>query len=387
MTTDTPAKIVKYFKLKNMKPKIIVMYLPQFHQIPENDEFWGEGFSDWVTVMNAKPMYHNHKQPRVPLNNNYYDLSIKDNVVWQAKLARKYGIYGFGIYHYWFNNEKNLLTKPAEIILNNDIDINFFFTWDNISWKRSWSNVNGANDWAPNMDTPTGQGPAILIPYILGKEEDWEKHYLYLLPYFKDPRYIKKDNKPMFAILHYNEDIANMCKFWEKLAIKDGFDGMFFVFQHRKTNNMASPEYVFKYEPAYSGWDNEAIIDKVKRKVRTLFIRRGGIKTILKYDVLWQRILRNAREMKSPYVFHGALVSFDDTPRRGVKARLIEYSTPQKFEKYMTQLISISMSQNKEFIFVIAWNEWGEGAMLEPDEINGYSYLEALNNAIKSNSN
>ena len=133
----------------NYTPQIIALYLPQYHRIPENDKFWGDGFTDWVTVKNAKSLFDGHQQPRVPLNDNYYDLSLKENVAWQAQLAKEYGIDGFGVYHYWFNNEQNLLTKPAEIIRDNDdIDINYFFVWDNGNWIRSWSNVAG-NDWAP----------------------------------------------------------------------------------------------------------------------------------------------------------------------------------------------------------------------------------------------
>ena len=107
-----------------MKPKILAMYLPQYHQIPENDAFWGKGFTDWISVRNAKPLFEGHQQPKVPLNDNYYDLSEKSNIAWQAHIAKEYGISGFGIYHYWFNSEKNLLTRPAEIIHENeDIDI------------------------------------------------------------------------------------------------------------------------------------------------------------------------------------------------------------------------------------------------------------------------
>ena len=132
-----------------MKTKLIAWYLPQYHCIPENNVFWGEGFTDWVTVKKARPLFKGHQQPKTPLNNNYYDLSIKENVTWQAKLAKDYGIYGFGIYHYWFNNEKNLLTKPLEIIYNNkEIDIHYFMAWDNANWKRSWSAIEG-NSWAP----------------------------------------------------------------------------------------------------------------------------------------------------------------------------------------------------------------------------------------------
>ena len=159
-----------------MNTKLFAMYLPQYHEIKENSEFWGKGFTDWVGVKAATPLFENHLQPRSPLNKNYYDLSIVDNVKWQASIAKKYGIDGFGIYHYWFNNDKNLLTKPAEIILENkDININYFFAWDNGSWKRTWSKIQG-NDWAPNQDEKINQsGPQVLVEYILGTENDWKK--------------------------------------------------------------------------------------------------------------------------------------------------------------------------------------------------------------------
>ena len=195
-----------------MRTKLIAWYLPQYHSIPENDEFWGEGFTDWVTVKKAQPLFRGHLQPRIPLNNNYYDLSIKESVAWQAELAKDNGIYGFGIYHYWFNNEKNLLTKPLDIIYNNaEIDIHYFIAWDNASWKRSWSAIDG-NAWAPIADNKqkTSNENGILIPYILGNESDWKNHYDHLLPYFKDKRYIKIGNKPMFTILQYDENIERI---------------------------------------------------------------------------------------------------------------------------------------------------------------------------------
>lgn len=247
--------------------KIIAMYLPQFHCIPENDEFWGKGFTDWVTVKNAKPLYYGHEQPKVPLNENYYDLSEKEHVAWQAKLAKKYGVYGFGIYHYWFNNEKNLLTKPACIILNNkDIDINFFYAWDNISWKRSWDNVKeSGNAWAPlvEQEKNLNNGPALLVPYIIGTEEDWKKHYDYLLNFFKDPRYIKINNKPLFVIFHKDHEIDKMCSYWNNLSKEDGFNGIYFVFRYKDGGIITSNEMAFKYEPLYSGWTKYSFVDRI----------------------------------------------------------------------------------------------------------------------------
>ena len=171
-----------------MKTKVIAMYLPQYHEIEENSLFWGKGYTDWVGVKKAKPFLKNQIQPRIPLNNNYYDLSQVDTLRWQVNLAKKYGVYGFGIYHYWFNDEKNLLTKPAENLLaNKDIEMPFFFAWDNTSWKRTWSKIPG-NDWAPAQDNENKKlfenGKEILVEYVLGEKPEWEKHFNYLLPFF-----------------------------------------------------------------------------------------------------------------------------------------------------------------------------------------------------------
>lgn len=375
---------IKMRKIKMEISKIIAMYLPQFHQIPENDDFWGEGFTDWVTVKNAKPLFEGHQQPRTPLNNNYYDLSIKDNIAWQAELAKEHDVYGFGIYHYWFNNDKNLLTKPAEIIRDNEeIGINYFFTWDNVSWKRTWSNVEG-NDWAPVIDASKGIGDAILIPYIIGDEKDWRNHYIYLRPFLKDNRYIRKDNKPMFGILHYSEEIAQMCTYWNQLAKEDGFDGMYFVFFANKNKRIPTSANVFKYEPAFSGWSGDPMHIRIVRKIKEALSIDSRPEIVRDYDAVWKKIIKNAVKMSDSHIYHGALVSFDDTPRRGVKGRLIKNSTPDKFEKYFSKLLEISSQQRKEFVFVTAWNEWGEGAVLEPDEENGDAYLKALKRAYAS---
>lgn len=361
------------------KIKIFAMYLPQYHSIPENDAFWGKNFTDWVSVKKATPLYDGHNQPKVPLNDNYYDLSLKDNIVWQAKLAKKYGIAGFGMYHYWFNSEKNILTRPVEILLDNqDINIKFFFAWDNISWKRSWSNVKG-NAWAPlierNKDVEHNE-QEILIPYTIGTQEDWQKHFDYLIPFFKDERYEKKDNKPIFVIFHYGKEIKQMCDFWNQLAKENGFGGIFFIFRFDKKYNIPKIENVFRYEPQYSGWTVSSWNNRISNKVHSLIyshkVRR------LSYDVVWGKILRNAQRTVRKNMFYGAFVSYDDTPRRGERGIIIENATPQKFEKYLLELVEISKSQNKEFIFLTAWNEWGEGAYLEPDISSKYDYLNGI---------
>lgn len=367
-----------------MKTKIIAMYLPQYHSIPENDEFWGKGFTDWVTVKKAKPLFDGHIQPRVPLNDNYYDLSLKENVKWQAELAKEYGIYGFGVYHYWFNNDKNLLTKPAEIMRDNDdIPINYFLAWDNANWKRSWSNVYG-NAWAPIMekDKNSNQGPEILIPYILGTETDWENHYNYLLTHFKSPNYIKQDGKPIFVILQHDEKIKNMCDYWDMLAKRDGFNGIHFIFKMKKRSNFTSSDNLFLYEPIHHGWAYKSLFDRVVSKLFNLIRYHNNVRQY-NYDIIWKTIIRNAKKSNSNVIL-GAFVNYDDTPRRGERGIIVSGSSPQKFKKYLEELIKISNSSNKDYIFLTAWNEWGEGAFLEPDTVNHYAYLKVIKEAIES---
>lgn len=361
-----------------MRTKFIAWYLPQFHRIPENDEFWGEGYTDWISVKKAKPLFRGHQQPRVPLNNNYYDLSIKENIAWQAQLAKEYGIYGFGIYHYWFNNEKNLLTKPVDIIYNNkDIDIHFFLSWDNANWKRSWSAVDG-NDWAPIVDNNRERrnNPEILIPYILGDEDDWENHFNHILHLFKDERYIKVDNKPIFVILQYDKDIKKMCQHWNKLALEHGFNGMVFIFKNKRWFEWDKNDVRFNYEPHYDGWLNPTMWERrVEKLKKTLHFPVST--AIYDYDTIWKKILKNAEEASQKELF-GAFVNYDDSPRRSIKGIIVKGASPDKFKNYLSRLIDISEKQGKEFIFITAWNEWGEGAYLEPDEINNYKYLNAI---------
>lgn len=366
-------------------PKIIALYLPQFHQIPENDKFWGEGFTDWVAVKKAKPLFAGHNQPRIPLHNNYYDLSKKESIKWQADLANEYGIYGFGIYHYWFNNEQNLLSKPAEIIRDNDdININYCFVWDNTSWKRSWSNILG-NDWAPMAEQNTSHnGPQILVEYILGNESDWLNHYRYVRTHFRKEKYIKIDGKPVFCIFTSSPEIEKMCKYWNIQAKNDGFPGIEFIF--RGNNAKVSAKYLrYNYEPHASALWKFSLPIILENKLRQIFHKENHI-TFFDFDQAWKNLLLTAEKSNDISLYYGAFVGYDDSPRRGLlRGKIIKGSSPEKFEQYFTQLIDICKRQNKEFIFLSAWNEWGEGMTLEPDTGYEYGYLQAVKNAITNN--
>lgn len=374
---------------KMSNPKVFAMYLPQYHCIPENEEFWGKGFTDWVTVKGAKPLYKGHIQPRVPLNNNYYDLSKDENVEWQAKLANVHGISGFGVYHYWFNNEQNLLTRPAEILRDSKNGyVKYFFSWDNANWKRSWSNVKG-NDWAPTMEQSqkSHTGPQILIPYTLGSEPDWRNHYEYVRTHFLSPNYEKMNNKPLFSIIGFSREILNMCEHWDKWAKEDGFSGIYFIFQNTPTWFNPEESFLYDYEPHYVGWFHPSIEMKIKtypkRVVNKLLSlihinKKKGV-MYLDYDKTWKRLLNHISEDKRDNVIQGSFISYDDSPRRGNNgSKIIKGATPEKFKKYFGEFYKIASKKGKPYIFLTAWNEWGEGAFIEPDTQNNMGYLSAI---------
>lgn len=366
---------------KNNKVKILAMYLPQYHEVAENSKFWGKGFTDWVSVKKATPLFEGHQQPEVPLNGYYYDLSQKESIEWQIRLAKQYGIYGFGIYHYWFSNEKQLLTKPAELILENpDLNIPFFFAWDNASWRRTWSKFRG-NAWAPMEDAKqngdTHKESSILIEYKLGTEEDWKIHFDYLLNYFKDERYIKVDGKPVFEIFNYSEKIYKMHQYWDGLAKKNGFNGIEIVYKKSALYKLPEKCVNLCYEPQNSGWGAGWKLWSFKAlSLLGLAEKHGPLK--YSYDYIWHRIINNAQQRTKGNEWHGAFVAYDDTPRRGKQGRVVTGASPEKFQKYIAELMIICQKQKKEYILLTAWNEWGEGAMLEPTEKEGYGYLEAL---------
>lgn len=369
------------------KIKVIANYLPQYHVIPENNEWWGEGFTDWIAVKKANPLFSGHKQPRIPLNKHYYSLDNAQELRWQADLANKYGVYGFGIYHYWFSSDMNLLSTPAELILSNrDIKINFMFIWDNGSWIRTWSNVRYANTWAPKFDDikENNGKNGVLAELQYGDEKEWKIHFEYLVKFFIDPRYIKIDNKPIFVFFQPNNDfctIKSMIDYWDQLAKGYGFDGVLCMSKDGWRGKHL--DYRIRYTP----FSPNTFGAGVKNGLNNIISRKLNRIRSADYDSYWKYILKDSKSARKK-TFLSGFVDFDDTPRRGKQARMIKGASPEKFEKYIYKLMDISQKQNKEYVFLTAWNEWGEGAYLEPDEDHGYQYLEALKRAVdKINNN
>lgn len=372
-------------------PKLFAAYLPQYHETPDNNAFWGQGFTDWEGVKNAKPQFAGQKQPRIPLNKNYYDLAIPENIRWQCELAKEYRIDGFNIYHYWFRNGKQELEAPAELLLNQiDLDISYFFTWDNCSWKRTWSNISG-NDWAPMVDEKNRQTAIkeskVLVEMDYGREEEWKKHFFYLLKFFNDPRYFKINGMPVFGFMTYTdiETLEEMGVYWKKLATENGLPGLYLITNYSDIHKKVLFDNRFLYQPAYSSWGKRMMIESRLRKYFGIQFRnkRSPVKYLYEYDTCWRRLLRNARKCKDDKVIFGSFVRYDDTPRRGKNANVITGESPIKFKKYFGELYQIAKEKNMPFILITAWNEWGEGAYLEPDEESGFEYLAAIKDIVE----
>jgi len=363
--------------------KIFAFYLPQFHETPENNEFWGEGFTDWHSVKNAESYFVGHNQPKVPLNENYYDLSKVESLRFQAELAKKSGISGFCMYHYWFENDKKVLYKPAELLLENkDIDIEFCFMWDNTSWIRSWSKCAG-NAWAPTFEKKSEYQKEYLLKLDYGNEEQWKTHFEYLLPFFKDSRYVKIDNKPIFGFFSTmdGKTLKKMGACWEKCAVECGFDGMYLISRRDPFIKKDIFQTEFIYQPATSAWLR---VDAIKRRISKYFLvqRENHTPKCYNYDRVWKRILVESGIKARQQVLLCGFVNYDDTPRRGKKGKVITGGTPEKFEKYFTKLYRLSNRFHKKILFLMAWNEWGEGSYLEPDTMDGYEYLMKIKKII-----
>lgn len=355
-------------------PKVLAIYLPQFHETEDNNKWWGKGFTDWESVKSAEKYFPAHEAPWVPFNQNYYDLSEHDTMLWQAELAKEYGIDGFCFYHYYFKDGKKELEIPAENLLKwKDIDMPFCFNWASESWVRSWSRIDG-NVWSEKYERDVFENTTSeLVVQDYGDENAWIEHFMYLLPFFKDARYIKVDNKPVFIFYRPNDirQLEQMISVWKKLAKKSGLDGLYLIGVNMNTAD-SGLDAAMIYEPRNAinilNSDNKA---KVVEKVRCY-----------DYCDMWEAILKSKPFIGCKTYFTG-VTGYDDTPRRGRSGECVLNKNPKKFEMGVEALLEKSMQYGNELVFINAWNEWGEGMYLEPDEKNIYQYLEAFRNAKK----
>lgn len=368
------------------RAKLIAMYFPQLHAIPENDEWWGHGFTDWVNIKAAQPQYEGHRQPRVPLNQNYYDQSEIDTLRWQIGLAKSHGIYGFCHYHYWFDG-KQLLETPTNLLINNsDLDITFCLSWANETWSRRWD----------------GRDHHILVKQTHPPvKERWKAHFDYLITAWSDDRSIKVDGKPVFVIYrpHHIPKINQMLDYWRELAHHVGLKGLYIIAQKQyefpSREHLQGFDGLFQFQPfesIYSPFFDKSSIKHTQwfrlvralpesvqdllRSVRAKFVKEL---TYHDYDRVWNVIvqIQNDPDLTT---YPGAFTDWDNTARYKNRATLFQGASPERFEHWFSELVKSMDARNlpEPFIFLNAWNEWAECAYLEPDTENEYGYLEAV---------
>ena len=372
--------------------KLVALYFPQLHPIAENDAWWGKGFTDWVNVKKAKPLFKGHFQPRVPLDDRYYDQSQLDTLKWQIELAKKYGIHGFCHYHYWFDGKQLLETPTNMMLASKDLDFPFCLAWANETWSRRWD----------------GQDHHILQEQTHRPDKAiWRAHFDYLFLAWSDPRSIKIDGKPVFLIYrpHRIDSIGDMFTYWRELAAERGLPGLFFVamkqyeypvpevLKHFDASMHFQP-FEALYSPDYDSDSHKPVVNtgsamrvlrrlpeplkKLLRPIRNLRITTLPI-SLYDYEKVWKQILKVERDAGLP-TFPGAFVDWDNTARYGKRARLFRGASPERFAFWFRQLVQITSQRPapERFIFLNAWNEWAEGTYLEPDTRHGYRYLEAV---------
>jgi lipopolysaccharide biosynthesis protein len=350
------------------RARIIAFYLPQFHPIPENDRWWGKGFTEWTNVAKARPLFRGHYQPHIPADLGFYDLRVPEVRQEQAEMARKYGIEGFCYYHYWFAGRR-LLERPFnEVLQSSQPDFPFCLCWANESWSGIW---HGAHD-------------RILIEQTYPGPEDEIAHFRFLLKAFTDERYIKINGKPLFIIYRPNHlpEPERVTEHWRKLARQAGLKDLFLV---GVSNDL--------WDPAADGFDGSTVTNL--RNVTKNLDHQRPISVRLKRKLLGYPgdIYDYARAIEYLYiaqcskenVFPCMIPNWDNTPRSGRLGLVFHKSSPKLFQKHAEMLVNQVQHKptDKRIVFIKSWNEWAEGNHLEPDIRYGHAYLDALNNAIR----
>ena len=363
------------------KARIIAYYLPQYHPIPENDEVWGKGFTEWTNVVQAKPLFRGHNQPRIPADLGFYDLRLSESREAQAALARGAGIEGFMYWHYWFGNGKQLLERPFnEVLQKGKPDFPFCLGWANHTWAtKTWTAKAKSADMS-----------RIIVKQTYPGTDDHIAHFYSLLPAFKDSRYILVDGKPLFLIYNILDmpDFKEFISLWNDLAIENGLRGIHFVgnvmghVAEKNIDNIIN-----------SGTDATAVallnkaelksegrlgyyLKKIKSRINFIGPETYEYSNIIKHLHSEYDVLENVYPVVYPQL--------DRTPRAGKNAVILKNSSPILFKKYLEE--TIESIQNKEedhrIIFINAWNEWGEGNYLEPDLLHGHGYLNAIRDVL-----
>jgi hypothetical protein len=358
------------------KARVIAFYLPQYHPIPENDEWWGKGFTEWTNVGKAKPLFKGHYQPRVPADLGYYDLRVPETRKAQADMAKEYGVEGFCYWHYWFGNGKRLIERPfSEVVVSGEPDFPFCLAWANETWKGFDHGLKNRN---------------VLIEQLYPGVADYTAHFYEVLSAFKDKRYIKVDGKPIFMIYKplATPEVQVFMDTWKILALENGLKGIYFVGHHNDLRNSLEQIKNSGVDAVNTTRLNNYIINhrsflqKVAGRLKKFFL---GTASAYAFSY---RIMSNyfivAEEDKQEEVYPSIIPGWDHTARSGREGLVMTNSTPDLFEKHVSEVVELIQNKQEEhkIIFIKSWNEWAEGNYMEPDLKWGKKYLEALKRKI-----
>lgn len=362
------------------KPKVIAFYLPQYHPTPNNDKWWGKGFTEWTNVGKAKPLFKGHYQPKVPADLGYYDLRLPEVREAQAELAREAGIYGFCYYHYWFGNGREELELPFnEVLKSGKPDFPFMLCWANESWhKKFWNN------------DAKGNSKEVLVEQTYPGEEDHINHFYRLLPAFKDHRYIRIEDKPAFMIYQPLKfpDIKKFTELWRNLAIKEGLNGIFFLGHVQLIDEI---EEISNFKEYGLDGVNTALIWYARQKYyqnrwhyyKLRFYRRFFKRNVpIKYKDLMPFFHSHVDNRVG--FFPTLIPNWDHSPRSGKDGYCITGATPELFKKHVEETLALLEKNKNPILFLKSWNEWGEGNYMEPDLKYGKGYIHALAQALNS---
>lgn len=365
-----------------MKPTIIAYYLPQFHPIKENDEWWGKGFTEWTNVGRAKPLWKGHKQPRVPTDLGYYDLRIPDVREQQAQLAKEAGVTAFCYWHYWFGNGRRLLGDIFDdVLISGKPDFPFCLGWANHSWyAKSWDKSKGDD--------------ILLVEQTYPGVSDARMHFDYLVKAFKDHRYLKIDGKPFFLIYEGMKVPQEYIENFRQWAKESGFPDLFLVTS--TTNIFKSKDYFISrgfdavtYVRQSTLWTEDYHNMNILQKYSSRVIRiikqtiTGIPRGARDYRKIYKRLVTNVEF--DPDVIPQIVPQWDHSPRSGDKANVIFYnSEPQYFAENVKDALEAikEKPEGRQIIILKSWNEWGEGNYMEPDLDHGKGFIEALRDTL-----
>ena len=355
--------------------KVIAFYLPQFHPIPENDSWWGKGFTEWTNVAKAKPLYKGHYQPKIPADLGFYDLRLPEIRKAQVELAKEAGVSAFCYWHYWFGNGKRILERPIEDMLNNkDDDFPFCLSWANHSWfKKNW-----------NSDVSVFSQELLIEQTYPGKE-DVDNHFYAMLPAFKDSRYFRLHDKLVFVIYSIDDlvDSEYFIDRWRSLAIENELPGFFFIGHTYKLENIDNGIYK-KLDAINLHLLGNAFNESLSRRFISWLFKRPT--NVVPYSSAINKLENNF--LKKDRIFPTIYPNWDVSPRIGSIATILNDSTPELFKKHVKRILNLIAKKKKEdrVVFLKSWNEWAEGNYMEPDLKFGKGYIHALNEALKESS-